>query len=67
MKNGNGIFVLYAFAAVIAMTGVGIAVGERSIIGMLFSIAMVVVIFGLGFTAKKKQREAREIKNAEQL
>ncbi|TDL35180.1 hypothetical protein E2R51_05530 [Jeotgalibacillus sp. S-D1] len=66
MKNGNGIFVIYAFAAVIAMTGVGIAVGERSVVGTLFSIAMVIVVFGLGFTAKKKHREAREIKNAEQ-
>jgi len=65
MKNGNGIFVIYAFAAVIAMTGVGIAVGERSLIGIIISLIALIVVFGMGFKTKKKHRERQEFKNAE--
>ena len=66
MKNGNGIFVLYAFAAVIAMTGVGIAVGERSLLGIIISIIALIAVFGMGFKTKKKVRDMQEMKNAEQ-
>ncbi len=60
MKNGNGIFILYAFAAVLAMTGVGIAVGERNLAGIFLSIVVLIAVFGMGFKTKKKFREAQQ-------
>ncbi|MGD7043533.1 YlaF family protein [Jeotgalibacillus proteolyticus] len=57
MKKTNAIFVLYAFAAVLAMSGVGIAVGERSILWAILSIIALIVVFGMGFKTKKKYRE----------
>ncbi|KIL44734.1 YlaF family protein [Jeotgalibacillus soli] len=58
MKNGKWILVLYAFAAVGAMTAVGIAVGERSLAGIFLSIVALIIVMGLGFKTKKKIREA---------
>ncbi|WP_245153845.1 YlaF family protein [Jeotgalibacillus proteolyticus] len=66
MEKGNGIFILYAFAAVLAMTGVGIAVGERSFLGAVISLIALTAVFGMGFKTKKKHRELAELKNAEQ-
>ncbi|MFB1081257.1 YlaF family protein [Jeotgalibacillus sp. JSM ZJ347] len=59
MKN-NAVFLLYAFAAVIAMSGIGVAIAERSAIGAIVSILAVIVVFGMGFKTKKRFREQAE-------
>lgn len=59
MKN-NAVFILFAFAAVIAMSGIGVAIAERSAIGAIVSILAVIAVFGMGFKTKKKFREQSE-------
>ena len=58
MKNIKWIFLLYAIGAAVSMMGIGVAMGEQSIIGILICIVVLVIILGLGFTTKKKWREA---------
>lgn len=57
MKSTNFIMLGFAFATVICFILVGIAVGERSIVGIILSLIGVVIIMGMGFTTKKKLRE----------
>ncbi|TFE00289.1 YlaF family protein [Jeotgalibacillus salarius] len=59
MKN-NTVFILFAFAAVIAMSGIGIAIAERSALGAIVSIIGVIAVFGMGFKTKKRFREQAE-------
>jgi hypothetical protein len=51
----------FAFAAASCMIGIGIAIGERSVIGVLTCIAALVFVMGFGFKKKKKMREAGEL------
>jgi hypothetical protein len=51
----------FAFAAASCMIGIGIAIGERSLIGIIGSIAALVVVMGTGFKKKKKMRENGEL------
>lgn len=39
------------------MMGIGIAVAEESIIGILAAIIALIVVMGIGFKTKKKMRE----------
>lgn len=57
MKSGKWIFFLLAFIAAGSMVGVGIAVGERSILGILLSILALIAAMGFGFATKKKMRD----------
>lgn len=57
MKSGKWIFFLLAFIAAGSMVGVGIAVGERSILGILISILALIAAMGFGFATKKKMRD----------
>lgn len=50
------IFLLYALATAIAIMGIGVAIGERSIIGMIAAIAATFIITGIGFKTKAKMR-----------
>jgi hypothetical protein len=43
------------------MIGIGIAIGERSVIGVIACIAALVFVMGFGFKTKKKMREAGEL------
>ncbi|MBT2570318.1 YlaF family protein [Planococcus sp. ISL-110] len=58
MKNTKWIFVLYSLAAILAMVGIGLAVGLRSVLGILAAILMLILIMGMGFKKKKEMREA---------
>nr|WP_251047496.1 YlaF family protein [Planococcus sp. ISL-110] len=58
IKNTKWIFVLYSLAAILAMVGIGLAVGLRSVLGILAAILMLILIMGMGFKKKKEMREA---------
>ena len=58
MKDIKWIFVLYSLAAVLAMSGIGIAVALRSIPLALLALVLLGFIMGLGFKKKKEMREA---------
>ncbi|ANU27853.1 YlaF family protein [Planococcus versutus] len=58
VKNIKWIFVLYSLAALLAMVGIGLAVGLRSILGIFLSVLLLIVIMGMGFKKKKEMREA---------
>ncbi len=57
MKPGKWIFLVLAILAAICMIGIGIAVGERSIVGILFAIIGLNGVMATGFILKKKMRE----------
>ncbi|RLQ95895.1 YlaF family protein [Falsibacillus albus] len=57
MKDIKWIFVLYSILAASAIMGIGVAIGERSIIGVLVCIVLLIVIMGIGFKKKKQMRE----------
>lgn len=58
MKNINFLFLGLAVATVIAMMLIGVAIAERSVIGIILSIVASVLLTGLGFSLKKKMRKA---------
>lgn len=58
LKNIKWIFVLYSLAAILAMAGIGLAVGLRSVLGILAAILLLCLIMGMGFKKKKEMREA---------
>lgn len=53
----KGIFVLYSIASILSMMAIGVAVGMRSGIGIVASIALLMIVMGYGFKTKKKMRE----------
>ncbi len=57
-KNINFLFLGLAIATVITMMLIGVAIAERSVLGIILSITATVLITGLGFSLKKKIRKA---------
>jgi FtsH-binding integral membrane protein len=57
MKKIKWPLLAFAFAAAICIGAVGIAIGERSILGIFACIALLFVVMGFGFKTKKKMRE----------
>ncbi|QNG58929.1 YlaF family protein [Metabacillus idriensis] len=57
MKSGKWVFFLLALIAAGSMICIGIAVGERSILGILLSIIALIAAMGFGFATKKKMRD----------
>ncbi|KON89248.1 hypothetical protein AF332_22175 [Sporosarcina globispora] len=47
----------FAIGAALCMMGIGVAVAERSIIGIIFAIIALIFVMGYGFKTKKKMRE----------
>lgn len=54
-------FLILAFCAVISIMGIGVAIGERSLIGIFACILLLCGIMGYGFMQKKKIRERGEL------
>ncbi|HYK71881.1 MAG TPA: YlaF family protein [Pseudoneobacillus sp.] len=50
-------FVFIAILAAMTIMGIGIAIGERSILGIFACILALVFVMGYGFKTKKKMRE----------
>ncbi|QGQ47000.1 YlaF family protein [Metabacillus sediminilitoris] len=57
MKVGKWIFLLLASLAAACMIGIGIAVGERSILGIVLAIIGLNAVMASGFILKKRMRE----------
>jgi len=57
VKDIKWVFLLYAIGAAVMMMGIGVAIGESSIIGILCCIVLLMIILGFGFKTKKKWRE----------
>ncbi len=58
LKNVKWVFVFYSIAALLAMAGIGLAVGLRSVLGIFAAILVLCLIMGMGFKKKKEMREA---------
>ncbi|UII57261.1 YlaF family protein [Cytobacillus spongiae] len=61
MKQIKWPLLFFAIAAATCIMGIGIAIGERSIIGVLVSMVALVFVMGFGFKTKKKMRESGEL------
>ncbi|WP_458414034.1 DUF5325 family protein [Schinkia sp. CFF1] len=61
MKKINFLFLGLAIATVIALMSIGVAIAERSILGVILSIIASILIMGVGFSLKKKMREANKL------
>lgn len=61
MKQIKWPLLFFAFAAASCMIGIGIAIGERSLIGAIGSIAVLILVMGFGFKQKKRMRESGEL------
>jgi hypothetical protein len=57
MRLGKWIFIVLAFLAAASMIGIGIAVGERSIFGIVLAIVGLNAVMASGFILKKRMRE----------
>ncbi|AXI39587.1 MAG: hypothetical protein C6W58_06435 [Bacillaceae bacterium] len=57
MGNGKWIFWVLATIAALLIVSVGFAIGAGSLLGVVVSIIGIIIVFGLGFTQKKKMRE----------
>ncbi|GIN83852.1 hypothetical protein J6TS2_02380 [Heyndrickxia sporothermodurans] len=57
MKEIKWIFVLFATIAAASMVGIGVSIGEKSILGILICIITLIVVMGFGFKTKAKMRE----------
>ncbi|WP_307342040.1 YlaF family protein [Metabacillus malikii] len=57
MKAGKWIFLVLASLAALSMVGIGIAIGLKSLLGVIMSIIALNVIMASGFILKKKMRE----------
>ncbi|MDM5316692.1 DUF5325 family protein [Fictibacillus sp. b24] len=53
----NIIFFIIALLTALAISGIGIAIGEKSWLIFFISIVSVFLLMGYGFSLKKKQRE----------
>mgnify|MGYP003574936980 FL=1 len=61
MKKIKWVFVVYAILAAMSIMGIGVAIGEKSIIGVIGSILALIVIMGIGFKTKAKFRANGEL------
>jgi len=52
---------VYSILAAVCIMGIGIAIGEQSVLGAAFCVLGCFVIMGLGFKTKKKMRENGEL------
>lgn len=57
MKQGKWIFLVLAVLAYSFMIGIGVAVGERSILGIILAIIGLNAVMATGFIMKKRMRE----------
>ncbi|MGC4375495.1 DUF5325 family protein [Fictibacillus sp. Mic-4] len=61
MKFTNVIFFLIAMLAALSIASIGVALAEKSWLIGILAVIGVIVFMGLGFTLKKRLREAGKI------
>ncbi|MFS8630647.1 MAG: YlaF family protein, partial [Bacillales bacterium] len=54
MKNIKWRFLILAVLAGLSMIGVGISLGQNNMIGTIIFVVLLIAIFGIGFTMKRK-------------
>ncbi|WP_066289579.1 YlaF family protein [Bacillus sp. FJAT-29937] len=57
MKQIKWPLLAFAIAAALCMMGIGVAIAEKSIAGILGAILLLIFTMGFGFKTKKKMRE----------
>lgn len=57
MKNLNFTMLFFAVATALCIMSIGIAIAEKSMLGIILSLISVIIVTGLGFMTKKKMRE----------
>jgi hypothetical protein len=50
------IFIVYSILAACCIMGIGVAIGEKSVIGIIGCILAVMFVMGMGFKTKAKMR-----------
>ncbi|MED3624375.1 YlaF family protein [Neobacillus thermocopriae] len=48
---------VYAILVTVCIMGIGVAIAEKSLIGVIISIVVGIIVMGLGFKTKKRLRE----------
>ncbi|MBM4764368.1 YlaF family protein [Bacillus sp. B15-48] len=61
MKQIKWGFLLLAIAAAASMMGIGVAIGESSILGAVISVIALSISMGYGFKMKKRMQENGEL------
>lgn len=61
MKKSKWKFLLLAIAAVMGMILCGVAVGQKSALGIIGSLALLFFAMGFGFALKRKMRERGQL------
>jgi hypothetical protein len=61
MNQIKWIFIVYAVLAAACIMGIGVSIGEKSILGVLASLIAVVAVMGMGFKTKAKMRANGEL------
>ncbi len=61
MKQIKWAFIVYAVLAALSIMGIGIAIGEQSILGAIGCIIAVLLVMGMGFKTKAKMRANGEL------
>lgn len=61
MNKIKWVFVVYAVLAAACIMGIGVAIGEKSIFGVVGCIIAVIVVMGMGFKTKAKLRANGQI------
>jgi arginine exporter protein ArgO len=61
MKRVKWPLLFYAILAAASIIGIGIAIAEKSLIGVISCIVAVIFIMGMGFKTKKRLRENGEL------
>ncbi|MEC1521004.1 YlaF family protein [Neobacillus niacini] len=56
MKQIKWVFIVFAVLAAASIMGIGVAIGEKSILGVIGSILVLIVVMGFGFKTKAKYR-----------
>jgi hypothetical protein len=61
MNQIKWIFVLYAVVTALSIMGIGVAIGEKSLLGVIGCIIVVLFVMGMGFKTKAKMRANGEL------
>jgi hypothetical protein len=61
MKGIKWIPLLFALLSASSMMGIGIAIAEKSWIGVMSCVIALILIMGFGFKSKRKMRENGEL------
>ncbi|WP_342430459.1 YlaF family protein [Neobacillus sp. FSL H8-0543] len=61
MNQIKWVFIIYAVLAAISIMGIGIAIGEKSLLGVIGCIIAVLIVMGMGFKTKANMRANGEL------